>query len=133
MFYCINITVMKKLIGSKSKLLLGIFIFFAIFSISNNCIKPMSDDNLPPQPDPIMNEVSVQRGGFNPMVISVEAGTLITWTSKDDIAESVTSSTGQFDGIISSYGSYSYQFSTPGTYPYYSRMNPNLTGKVIVN
>ncbi len=94
----------------------------------------VSDDNpLPHQPDPIMNEVSVQRGGFNPMVISVDAGTLITWTSKDDITESVTSSTGLFDGIISSYGSYSYQFSTPGTYPYYSRVNPNLTGKVIVN
>jgi plastocyanin len=67
------------------------------------------------------------------MVISVEAGNLITWTNKDDIVESVTSSTGQFDGIITSHGSYSFQFSTPGTYPYYSRMNPNLTGKVIVN
>jgi hypothetical protein len=135
MFYCINIKAMKNSIGFNNRFLPGIGILFAIFSISNSCTKAADDITPPPPPPPppIMNEVSIDFGYFSPAVMTVEAGTFVTWTNKDGNAESVTSSSGQFDGIISGYGSYSYQFLTHGTYPYYNRMKPNVTGKVIVN
>jgi plastocyanin len=127
---------MKKLIGSKSSLLIGIAIFFAIFSISNSCTKTnMSDGGGPgPTGGPSgKNVVSVNRGGFDPAIITVVAGDTVTWTSKDGNTQSVTSDSGFFNGIISSSEIYSYKFSIVGTYQYFSRINPNLTGKVVVN
>ena len=126
---------MKKLNGSKSRLLLGIAILFAIFSISNSCTKYDGDGGgcgVPGGPSG-KNEVSVYSGGFSPAVITVAAGDIVTWTSKDGNTQSVTSDSGFFDGIISSSETYSYKFSIVGTYQYFSRINPNLTGKVVVN
>jgi plastocyanin len=80
-----------------------------------------------------MNVVSIQGSAFSPAEITVAAGTIITWTNNNGIAESITDKSGVFDGIISSNGTYSYLFSTSGTFQYYSRMNPSMTGKVIVN
>jgi plastocyanin len=80
-----------------------------------------------------INEVSVSRGGFYPPVMTVAAGSIITWTSKDGFIQSVTSDSGLFEGIISSDEFYSYMFSTIGTYLYYSKVTPNLIGKVVVN
>jgi plastocyanin len=127
---------MKKSIGSKSRLLLDIAIFFAIFSISNSCTKTSMYDGGGPGPTggpSDKNVVSVYRGGFNPAIITVAAGDTVTWTIKDGNTQSVTSDSGFFNGIISSSESYSYKFSILGTYQYFSRINPNLTGKVVVN
>ena len=126
---------MKKLVGSKSRLFLGIAIFFAIFSISNSCTKTMSDGSGPgvTEGPSGMNMISIQGSVFSPAEITIAAGTIITWTNNNDVAESVTDKSGHFDGIISSNGTYSYLFSTPGTFQYFSRMNPTMTGKIIVN
>ena len=125
---------MKKLVGSKSRLLLGLAILFAIFSISNGCTKPMSDaSGTGVTYDPTETAtVYIQGSALNPAEITVTEGTLIIWKNNNGVAESVTSRSGLFDGIISSNGTYGYRFSTPGTFEYYSRMNPDLTGKVIV-
>jgi plastocyanin len=94
----------------------------------------MSDENPGPPYGPSGgNVVSVYRGGFNPSEISVDAGIIITWTNKDSGPQSVTSDAGLFDGIIGSNGSYSYRFSTSGTYQYFNRINPDATGKIVVN
>ena len=125
---------MKKLVCSKSRLS-GIAILFAILSISNSCTKTMSDGSGPGATlDPSgMNMISIEGSAFSPAEITVAAGTLVTWTNNNGWAESITDKSGLFDGIIGRNESYSYLFSTPGTFQYYSRMNPSMTGKVIVN
>ena len=125
---------MKKLVCSKSRLTV-IAILFAILSISNSCTKTMSDGSGPGATlDPSgMNMISIEGSAFSPAEITVAAGTLITWTNNNGVAESITDKSGLFDGIVSSNGTYSYQFTTSGTFQYYSRMNPSMTGKVIVN
>lgn len=125
---------MKRLIGSKSRLLLGTAILFAIFSISNSCTKPMSDESGQGVTyDPSgMNMVSIQGSALYPAEITVGLGTLVTWKNNNGAVESITSKSGLFDGIISNNGTYSYLFSTSGTFEYFSRMNPSITGKVIV-
>jgi Plastocyanin len=135
MFYCIKIKAMKKIIGSKSRILSGIAILFAILSISNSCTKTMSDGSgsgVYEGPTGI-NVISVDHGGFNPAEITVAAGTTITWTNKGLDTQSVTSDDGLFNSIISTNGSYSYKFLDAGTYQYFSRINPGMIGKVVVN
>ncbi|MCL6650137.1 MAG: hypothetical protein K6U89_17635, partial [Chloroflexi bacterium] len=70
---------------------------------------------------------------FNPMTVTVPVGTTVTWVS-DAARHTVTSTDG---GPLNSplFGpgeSYSYRFTTPGTYNYTCTVHINQTGVVIV-
>ena len=71
---------------------------------------------------------------FDPEVITVAVGTTVTWTNKDEVPHTVTSSDKRFksSGALDQGDSYSFTFTTPGTYPYYCTVHPFMTGKVIV-
>ena len=84
-------------------------------------------------PDPGANEVWIQDFAFSPSSITVSVNTTITWTNKDAVAHTATSNNGVFDsGSISDGGTYSYHFTTPGTYAYLCTPHPHMTGTIIV-
>ena len=59
-----------------------------------------------------------QAFGVNPMTVA--AGTVVTWTNTDSIAHTSTSDSGVWDsGTLAPGQSYSYTFSSPGTFPYH--------------
>lgn len=133
---------MKNLIGSKSRLLTGIAVVFAILSISNSCSKPMDYTNVTGNTTggtkggsggPGTNEVWIEGMAFNPSTITVAAGTTITWTNKDLVPHTATSTTGVFNSpSLSNGGSYSFMFTTIGIYPYYCAVHPSMTATVVV-
>lgn len=131
---------MKKSVGSKSKLLIGTTLLFAILLISNSCSKS-SYNNMTGMTGgpggsggPGLNEVFIQGMAFNPSTITVAAGTTITWTNKDGFAHTVTSDTNLFNsGNIGSNGTFSFTFATAGTYPYHCSIHTSMTAKVVVN
>ena len=132
---------MKKLVDSKRRYFISISFTLAILSMLNSCSKPL--DNMyglggnpggtGTKGSPGTNEVWIQGMAFSPSSITVVAGTTITWTNKDAVSHTVTSDAGLFDsGSISSKGTYSYTFSTPGTYQYHCSIHTLMTSKVIV-
>jgi len=122
---------MKKLIGSKSRLMVGAGILVAILCLSNSCSKSSSSN---PTTNPGANEVWIQGMAFNPATITVNAGTTITWTNKDGVAHTVTSNTGVFDsGTMNVNGTYSHLFSIAGSFPYHCTIHPSMTATVVVN
>jgi plastocyanin len=131
---------MKKSVGSKNRLFLeGAFLFVFLISL-NSCTKS-SMDNMTTGTDtgskgsttPGTNEVFIENMAFNPSVITINAGTTITWTNKDAVGHTVTSTTGLFDsGAINTNGIYSHLFSTAGSYPYLCTVHPSITGTVVV-
>jgi plastocyanin len=133
---------MKKLIGSKSRLLIGFTLLLTLLSISNSCTKS-STYNTPSVSNPGSkggsgpgaNEVWIQGMAFDPSTITVAVNTTVTWTNKDAIGHTVTSDTGVFDsvGTISTNGTFSYMFATAGTFTYHCKVHPTMTGTVIVN
>ena len=131
---------MKKLTGSKNRMLFGIIVLFAIFSITGSCKKANYTSDMgngngsggSGGPGPY--EVWIQGMAFNPSTITVSAGTTIIWINKDAVAHTVTSNTGVFDsGSVSFNGTYSRLFSTVGTFPYHCTIHPSMTATVIVN
>ncbi len=126
---------MKTRIISKSKLIIGLTIMGAIISITDSCSKSSSmNGGGGSKGGPGVNEVWIQNMAFNPSVISVTAGTTITWTNKDAISHTVTSDTGLFNSnTLSSNGTYSYKFSTAGTYPYHCSIHTYMTATVKVS
>jgi plastocyanin len=84
--------------------------------------------------------VSIEYMSFQPAIITVAAGTIVTWTNNDSVTHTVTSDSPGFDsgtlaaaGAYGGGGTFSYTFSTPGTYPYHCAYHAGMTGKVIVN
>jgi plastocyanin len=120
---------MKKIIGSKSRLLISICLLIAFLNLLNSCSKSSSTGGT----NQGANEVFIQGMAFSPSTITVTAGTTVTWTNKDGVAHTVTSS-GSFDSkSINPNGTYSHLFSTAGTFPYICTIHPTMTATVIVN
>ena len=71
---------------------------------------------------------------FVPGTITVNVNTTVKWTNKDAIAHTVTSDAGLFDsGNIASNGTYSYKFTSKGTYSYHCAIHPSMMGTVKVS
>ncbi len=129
---------MKKSIGSKIGFSIGITILFAVLTLSNSCTKDSTmygmGSNNGSSGSPGTNEVWIEGMAFSPSVITIAAGTTITWTNKASIAHTVTSDKGLFDsGDIGSNGTFSFKFTAAGSYPYHCAIHPSMKAKVVVN
>jgi plastocyanin len=117
---------MQRLNNSERRSRNGLVFLIVILLISVSCKK----SSVMPGP----NEVFIQGMAFTPSTVTVTANTTITWTNKDGVAHTVTSTTGLFDsGSINTGGTYSRQFTTTGSFPYRCTIHPSMTGTVIVN
>ena len=84
-------------------------------------------------PAPTAAAVTIGNFTFKNQVITVKAGTTITWTNADDIPHTVVSSTGAFKSkVLDSGDKYSFTFAKPGQFGYYCSLHPHMTGTVIV-
>jgi len=70
---------------------------------------------------------------FSPGVLTVPVNTTVTWTNQEWWPHTVTSDYGLFDSKKLKAGkSFSYKFTSPGTYNYHCEIHKMMTGKVIV-
>lgn len=64
-------------------------------------------------------EIAIVNFSFSPKEVTIKKGTTVTWTNQDSVIHTATSDTGVFDsGNLSQGQSFSYTFSTAGTFPY---------------
>ena len=79
------------------------------------------------------SEVKIDNFVFSPGVITVKAGTQVTWINKDDIPHTVDSTDGKFkSAAMDTDEKFQFRFTEPGEYPFCCRMHPKMTGKIIV-
>ena len=77
--------------------------------------------------------ITVQNFAFSPASVSVPAGTTVTWTNQDAATHQIASDTGAFMGNpIGQGSSYSFTFTTPGTFPYHCAIHPSMKGTITV-
>jgi plastocyanin len=68
---------------------------------------------------------------FQPDVVTVDAGTTVTWVWDDgSVRHNVVAD--QFESEIQTEGTFTHTFEEPGEYPYVCTLHPNMTGTVIV-
>jgi plastocyanin len=78
--------------------------------------------------------ISIANFTFNPAKLTVKAGTTVTWTNKDDIPHGIASSSNAFTRSkpLVTEDSFSFTFTTPGTYQFFCYLHPNMVGTVVV-
>jgi amicyanin len=78
-------------------------------------------------------EVKIDNFTFNPPRLTVKAGTTVTWENEDDIPHTATATKMQFKSKVLDTGqTFSFTFTTPGTYEYFCALHPHMTGTIVV-
>ncbi len=78
-------------------------------------------------------QITIQNFAYQPATLQVRVGTTVTWTNQDNVPHSVTFKNGMKEsGLLSRGQSFSYTFSTPGTYQYYCTVHPYMVATVTV-
>ena len=77
--------------------------------------------------------ISIDNFTFGPKQLTVKAGTTVTWTNHDDIPHGIASSSNTFkrSQALDTNDTFSFTFTTPGTYQYFCYLHPNMVGTVV--
>jgi plastocyanin len=78
--------------------------------------------------------VSIDNFTFTPQALTVKTGTTVTWTNKDDIPHGIAAPGNVFkrSNAMDTDDTYSFTFTTPGTYQYFCYIHPHMTGTIVV-
>ncbi|HXW42538.1 MAG TPA: cupredoxin family copper-binding protein [Xanthobacteraceae bacterium] len=78
--------------------------------------------------------VSIDNFTFTPQTLTVKAGTTVTWTNRDDIPHGIASDNNAFprSKALDTDDSFSFTFTTPGTFRYFCYVHPHMTGTIVV-
>ena len=78
--------------------------------------------------------ISIDNFTFTPQSLTVKAGTTVTWTNRDDIPHGIASKNNAFarSKALDTDDSYSFTFTTPGTYQYFCYVHPHMVGTIVV-
>lgn len=78
-------------------------------------------------------EIKIDNFTFAPEVLTVSAGTTVTWVNHDDIPHSVVDKNSQFRShALDTDQSYSFTFTQTGSYDYFCGLHPHMMGKIVV-
>jgi plastocyanin len=79
--------------------------------------------------------VMIENYTFSPATLTISAGTKVTWTNMDTAPHTVTVDSGPVtfsSPTLQKGDTFTYTFSSPGTYSYYCAVHPDMTAKVVV-
>ncbi len=77
--------------------------------------------------------ITIANFSFGMASLEVPVGTTVTWTNRDDVPHTVTSTTKVFkSGPLDTGESFAYTFNTAGTFEYFCSMHARMTGRIVV-
>jgi plastocyanin len=79
------------------------------------------------------NVITIDNFTFSPKELTVAAGTTVKWVNRDDIPHLVVEKKTTFRSkALDTDDSYSYTFTSAGTFDYFCGLHPHMVGQVIV-
>ncbi len=80
-----------------------------------------------------VRQVTIDNFSFGPADLTVPVGTKVTWTNKDDVPHTVTSTNKVFGSpVLDTDQQFSFTFKQAGTFEYFCELHPKMTAKVTV-
>lgn len=77
--------------------------------------------------------VTIDNFTFGPEELDIPVGTTVTWVNHDDIPHSVVENDKAFRSkALDTDDSYSFTFTTAGTFRYFCGLHPHMVGKIVV-
>jgi plastocyanin len=80
-----------------------------------------------------VSRIVVKNFMFQPMSLTVKAGSTVTWTNMDEEPHTVVSSSGLFrSSALDTKDSFSFKFDKAGTYSFVCSIHPQMVGTIVV-
>ncbi|MFI5554088.1 cupredoxin family copper-binding protein [Streptomyces sp. NPDC051738] len=79
--------------------------------------------------------VAMSGYAFSPATLTIPAGSTVTWTNQDTAPHDVKTTSAPVaihSPMLNKGGTWSFRFTTPGTYAYYCTVHPNMTARIVV-
>ena len=77
--------------------------------------------------------VTIDNFTFSPKAVTVAVGTTVKWVNHDDIPHTVVEKNTTFRSkALDTDDSYSYTFTSAGTFDYFCGLHPHMVGQIIV-
>lgn len=77
--------------------------------------------------------VEIRDFRFEPPILTVTAGTTVTWRNDDDSPHTVTDKGRKFgSAALDTSENFSHTFATAGEFTYFCTLHPMMTGKIVV-
>ena len=77
--------------------------------------------------------VEIRDFAFNPAELTVQPGTVVTWTNGDSETHTVEADDGSFvSPDLDSGATFSFTFNEPGTFPYICGIHTSMSGTIVV-
>ena len=77
--------------------------------------------------------VEIHNMKFNPGVLTIAAGTKVTWVNEDNSPHTVTDKGKVFRSAgLDTKDSFTYTFEAPGEFTYFCTIHPMMVGKIVV-
>lgn len=77
--------------------------------------------------------VVIDNHAFAPAMLSIAAGTTVTWKNADDTVHNIVADNKSFrSAALDTDDSFSHTFAIPGEYQYFCSLHPYMVGKIIV-
>lgn len=94
---------------------------------------PMKSSNTTPTKPANANEVVIENFVFAPAVLTVKAGTKVTWVNRDDEPHTATDDDRRFNSkTLDTNDQFTFTFTQPGTYNYFCALHPKMRGQIVV-
>jgi plastocyanin len=78
--------------------------------------------------------ITIDNFTFAPAEFKVAVGTTVTWVNHDDIPHTVVETDKKFRSkALDTDDSFSFTFTTPGTFDYFCSLHSKMVGKIVVN
>jgi len=77
------------------------------------------------------NQVLIKGFAFNPAVLNVKVGDTVTWTNNDSVAHTISGNDFKSNNLASGQ-SYSFTFTSAGTFDYICSIHPYMKGAIVV-
>ena len=82
---------------------------------------------------PPSNAVDITGFAFSPETLTISIGDTVAWTNKESATHTATADGGEFDsGNLGNGDTFSYTFTTAGTFTYYCKIHTSMTATIIV-
>lgn len=79
------------------------------------------------------SKVRIDNFSFAPKLLTVKAGTTVMWTNGDDVPHNVVGTKNEFSSpVLDTDQTFSFAFRNPGSYKYYCKLHPMMTGTIMV-
>jgi len=79
------------------------------------------------------NEITIDNFTFTPKELTIAVGTTVKWVNHDDIPHTIVEKKTSFRSkALDTDDSYSFTFTSAGTFDYFCGLHPHMVGQIIV-